>query len=84
MTDGRFKPITHGTNSGYSRGCRCVDCVQIHRDYNREYQRRKRAGESKPRRQQTPQERRQQLYEAECERIRAGRSARVTAYMARA
>ena len=84
MTDRRFKPIRHGTQSGYTRGCRCDECVEVHRDYNREYQRRRRALAGKPWRQQTPQERRQQLYEVERERIRVGRSARVTAYMGRA
>ena len=32
----------HGTHSGYSHGCRCDDCVQGHRVYEREASRRRR------------------------------------------
>lgn len=34
------KPITHGTQTGYSRGCRCEGCREGHRTYNRERKRR--------------------------------------------
>lgn len=37
------KPITHGTNAGYVRGCRCEPCVMGHRTYHREYWARRRA-----------------------------------------
>ena len=30
-------PITHGTVSGYQRGCRCEACRKARSDYNREY-----------------------------------------------
>lgn len=33
------KPISHGTHSGYSRGCRCEGCAQAHRVYNRDRKR---------------------------------------------
>ncbi|MGV8913768.1 MAG: hypothetical protein ACOH14_14235 [Rhodoglobus sp.] len=36
------KPIVHGTNAGYARGCRCVSCVEGHRAYHREYTARRR------------------------------------------
>lgn len=84
MSDARFKPLRHGTTSGYSRGCRCDDCVEAYRVYQRAYMRRFRAKRDAPQPEETPQERRQRLYEVELERIRAGRSRRVTAFLARA
>lgn len=29
------KPITHGTESGYTRHCRCPACTTAHRNYAR-------------------------------------------------
>jgi len=37
------KPIIHGTNAGFARGCRCEPCVQAHRAYHREYSARRRS-----------------------------------------
>jgi hypothetical protein len=37
------KPITHGTNAGYARGCQCGPCTDAHRSYHREYSARRRA-----------------------------------------
>lgn len=31
------KPITHGTDAGYTRRCRCADCTAAHARYQREY-----------------------------------------------
>lgn len=37
------KPIAHGSNAGFARGCRCEPCVQAHRAYHREYSARRRS-----------------------------------------
>lgn len=31
------KPLTHGTNAGYARGCRCEPCHEAHKTYHRDY-----------------------------------------------
>ncbi len=79
--DRRFRPLRHGTASGYSRGDRCDDCREAYRVYQREYMRRFRAKHGATPRGEGPQERRQRVYEAELEQIRAGRSKRVAAYV---
>lgn len=33
----------HGTNAAYARGCRCEPCAEAHREYHREYTKRRRA-----------------------------------------
>ena len=37
------KPITHGTNAGFARGCTCELCGDAHRTYHREYAARRRS-----------------------------------------
>lgn len=37
------KPITHGTNAGFARGCTCGRCGDAHRAYHREYAARRRS-----------------------------------------
>ena len=32
-----MKPIAHGNNSGYARGCRCDDCREAHKLYARKW-----------------------------------------------
>lgn len=34
-------PITHGTHSGYRRGCRCDECKAFHTQEHRKYRARK-------------------------------------------
>jgi len=36
------KPIIHGTNAGFARGCTCEPCGEAHRAYHREYAARRR------------------------------------------
>lgn len=30
-----MRPIPHGTATGYARGCRCLECVTVMREYRR-------------------------------------------------
>ena len=43
--NGTTAAYTHGTPSAYSNGCRCDPCTDAHRDYMREYYRRKKEAE---------------------------------------
>lgn len=40
---------SHGSDSGYSRGCRCRDCTEAHRTYSREQYAQKRRALRSPR-----------------------------------
>lgn len=39
----------HGTQTRYTQGCRCEDCITAHRVYQRDYRERKANGEVAPR-----------------------------------
>lgn len=41
--DARPVPPEHGTTGGYQRGCRCDLCTVAHREYHREWKRRRKA-----------------------------------------
>jgi len=36
-----IKPISHGTHSGYRRGCRCDECKAFHTEEHRKYRAKK-------------------------------------------